>query len=169
MSNEIQFENQTESEPAASFSPVTEEAPAARAEAASREPAQEPAPPPQPTAEVTENDRLVGGLCYLSQVIIPIVLPAIILLSETGRARPFQRYHAVQSLGFLAAAVLYEVAATIVYLVLTAVSAGCLGCILWVLFFLPIIPAVYYAWEAYQGKMFEIPVVTPFMKDQRWL
>ena len=52
---------------------------------------------------------------------------------------------------------------------LSAASGGFLGCIAWVLYLLPIVPFVYYAYLAYQGKEFEIPVVTPFMRQQKWL
>jgi len=119
--------------------------------------------------EASADDKLLGGLAYLSQIIVPLIVPVIMLVSETSRARPFQKYHAVQSLGFLAAAIIYEVLATIVFTILTAITGGCLGCVLWLLFFVPIIPAVYYAYLAYKGKRFEIPYITKFMREQGWL
>ena len=119
--------------------------------------------------EASENDRLMAALAYASQIVIPIIIPLIMLLSETSKNRPFQRYHAVQSLGFLVAALIYEIVAAIVFTVLTVISFGCLGLILWIHFFLPIIPALYYAYLAYQGKRFEIPFVTNFMRQQNWL
>ena len=49
-------------------------------------------PPPE---EITENDKLMAALAY------PIPLIAIvILLVQEMKDRPFQKYHAVQSLGF---------------------------------------------------------------------
>jgi uncharacterized membrane protein len=120
-------------------------------------------------ADANENDRLMAALAYASQIIIPVIVPLIMLLSETSKSRPFQRFHAVQSLGFLVAMFIYEIVAAIVYTVLTIVSLGCLGLILWILFFLPIIPALYYAYLAYQGKRFDIPVVSNFMREQKWL
>lgn len=119
--------------------------------------------------EANENDRLMAALAYASQIIIPVIVPLIMLLSEANRNRPFQRYHAAQSLGFLVAVFIYEIVAFIVYTILTIVTFGCLGLILWVLFFLPIIPALYYAYLAYQGKRFDIPLVTDFMRQQKWL
>ncbi len=123
----------------------------------------------EPVQEVTENDRLMAALSYASQVIVPIVIPAIVLLSEENKQRVFQKYHAVQSLGFLVAAVIYEILATIVFVGLSIVTLGCLSCILWVLFLLPVVPAFYYAYQAYQGQYFEIPLVTQFMADNKWL
>ncbi|MCC7354668.1 MAG: DUF4870 domain-containing protein [Anaerolineae bacterium] len=120
-------------------------------------------------AEANENDKLLSALAYASQIIVPIIVPLIMLLSESSKNRPFQRYHAVQSLGFLVAVFIYEIVAAIVFTILTVISLGCLGLILWILFFLPIIPALYYAYLAYQGKRFDIPWVTNFMRQQKWL
>ena len=49
----------------------------------------------------TNDDRVMAALAYASQLINPIglILPIIILVSETSKQRPFQRYHAIQSLG----------------------------------------------------------------------
>ena len=46
------------------------------------------------------DDRLIALLSYATQIIIPVIMPAIVLLSESSKKRPFQRYHAVQSLAF---------------------------------------------------------------------
>lgn len=119
--------------------------------------------------DVTENDRLMAGLAYASQVVIPVVIPAIMLLSEENKQRPFQKYHAVQSLGFLVAAIIYEVLAAIVSCALTAVTGGCLACLLWVLFLLPVVPALYYAYQAYQGLYFKIPFLTDFLVQSKWM
>ena len=143
-----------------------------------REPATEgeeiPGPPVKlarawPAKDVTDNDRLMAALAYASQVFIPVVIPAVMLLAEESKKRPFQKYHAIQSLGFLVAAVIYEVLAVIVFTGLTVITAGCLACVLWVLFFLPIIPAFYYAYQAYQGLYFTIPLLTDFLVQNKWL
>jgi uncharacterized membrane protein len=122
-----------------------------------------------PQLEVTENDRLMAAAAYATQVFLPIAVPAIMLLSEENKQRPFQRFHAIQSLGFLVAAVIYEVLATIVFVGLTIVSLGCLSCVLWILFLLPVVPAFYYAYQAYQGEYFRIPLVTDFLVQNKWL
>jgi uncharacterized membrane protein len=158
-------------EPSKGGTPASEKAQEAAAAAAAKAQAavKEVATGVWVDAEATENDRLMAALAYASQIIIPIIVPLIILLSETNRSRPFQRYHAVQSLGFLAAVFIYEIITAIVYTILTIITLGCLGLILWILFFLPIIPALYYAYLAYQGKRFDIPWVTNFMRQQKWL
>jgi len=69
----------------------------------------------------------------------------------------------------LAASILYELVAAIVFTILTAITAGCLGCVLWVIFFVPLAPFVYYGVLAFQGKYVEIPYLTKFLKDNRWL
>jgi uncharacterized membrane protein len=122
-----------------------------------------------PGKDVTDNDRLMAGLAYASQAVIPLIVPAVMLLAEETRERPFQRFHAIQSLGFLVAAVIYEVLAAIVFCGLSAITSGCLGCILWVLFLLPALPALYYAYQAYQGLYFKIPLLTDFLVENKWL
>ena len=48
--------------------------------------------------EANADDRLIALLAYATQIVIPLVMPVIVLLSESSKLRPFQRYHAVQSL-----------------------------------------------------------------------
>ncbi len=117
-------------------------------------------------SDVNDNDKLMALLSYL---LSPIV-PAIVLLSESMKVRPYQKYHAQQSLGLFVVALLYSVVACICYFAVTALSAGILGLCLWVIFFVPLIPFVYYAIIAYtRPAYFEIPVLTQFMKQQGWL
>jgi uncharacterized membrane protein len=120
-------------------------------------------------ADADDNDKLWSLAAYISQMIVPVIVPVIMLLIEPNKNRPFQKYHAAQSLGFLVATFVYEILAGIVFSVLTAITLGCLALVLWVLFLLPIIPAIYYAYLAYQGKRFEIPYLTKFMGEQGWL
>jgi uncharacterized membrane protein len=117
-------------------------------------------------ADATENDRLMAALAYF---LTPIV-PAIILLVDTMKVRPFQRYHAIQALGyFVAGWVIGGVVLGVIFAICSALTLGVAALCLWVIFFLPIIPAIYYAIVAYQGKYFEIPLVTQFMIQQGWL
>lgn len=121
-----------------------------------------------PATDTTDNDRLMAGLAYASQVVIPLIVPAVMLLAEESKERPFQKYHAIQSLGFLVVAVIYEVLAAIVFCGLSSVTA-CLACVLWLLFVPPAILAFYYAYQAYQGLYFKIPFLTDFLVDNKWL
>ncbi len=115
-------------------------------------------------APVSENDKLLAGLSYLSQFVVPIILPLILLLSDDTKKNPFVRHHAVQSLGLFGAAVAFEIVAVIVNVVLAF-----LACILWVLFLLPAVPFIYYGVLAFQGKYVEIPYLTKFLKQNNWL
>jgi uncharacterized membrane protein len=42
-------------------------------------------------------------------------------------------------------------------------------CLSPILFLMAVVAAVYYGFQAYQGKRFAIPVVTNFMVNQGWL
>jgi uncharacterized membrane protein len=119
-----------------------------------------------PVEEITDQDKMMGLLSYIIQVIVPL----IILLTETMKVRKFQRYHAIQSLGFFAAWVLFGILLTLLNCILGLTGVGAvLAMCLTPLYFLPYIAAIYYGILAYQGQYCEIPILTDFMVDQGWL
>ncbi len=121
---------------------------------------------PLPSSDVNENDKLMAALSYFLTPIVPI----IVLLVETMKARPFQRYHAVQGLGLFGAELVYYILACCFTTAISLTPLAILGCILWVLFFVPFILNIYYAFVAYtKPAYFEIPALTQFMKQQGWL
>ena len=125
-----------------------------------------------PTAsyDVTSDDKLMAALSWLGMVLLQVPLVSIVLLlAEGNKDRPFQRHHALQSIGLFVAAIAYEFVAAILFTVGSVVTLGCGALFLWVLFFVPHIMAVYYAWQAYQGKEINIPVVSQVMRQQGWL
>jgi hypothetical protein len=125
--------------------------------------------PPRDASAVSDDDRLMAALAWVSLVILQIPLVSLVLLlSEWNKTRPFQRYHAIASIVFWVAAVIYEMAAGLAFTLLTILSAGCLAICLWVIFFLPHIAALWYALQAYQGRYTQIPFISDLMRDQRW-
>jgi uncharacterized membrane protein len=121
------------------------------------------------------DDRLIALLSYATQIMVPLVMPVIVLLSESSKKRPFQRYHAVQSLAlalfFGLAGVLIGIASLVVMVVplvgwLVGVLLMCLIPIGWAM---AVIAMLYYGYQAYQGKRFAIPGLTSFLRDQGWL
>ena len=117
-------------------------------------------PPAPPAGDVTSNDRLLAALSY------PIPLVAIvILLVEEMKVRPFQKYHAVQA---LAVNVVLWIAIVLLGCILGALTAfiggacGAVPGLLWLV-------TLYWAYEAYLGKYFSIPILTKFLQDQKWL
>jgi uncharacterized membrane protein len=115
--------------------------------------------------EITSDDKLFAALSY---VFSPLVSLLVLLMDQT-KNRPYPRYHAIQSLGFAVAVTIFEFIAGIIFCVGSIVTIGFGAICLWILFLLPIIPALYYAYQAYQGVAFEIPVVTQMMTQQGWL
>jgi uncharacterized membrane protein len=104
------------------------------------------------TSDITSDDKLWAALGY------PIFIIAIIvLLMEEKKKRPFIKFHAVQALAV-------NIAIWAIGLILTFVTFGfgslCLP-ILW-------LATLFFAYEAYQGKYYEIPVVTNFIKGRGW-
>lgn len=124
----------------------------------------EPTPPQAQEPVQDPNDRLMGALAY----IVAVILPLIVLFSETGKLRPFQRYHAIQSLALSVVAVMWTL---LVFIASLIASAACppLGCILWVLYLAPAVPVIWAAYHAYNGEWVEIPGLTQFLRDQNWL
>lgn len=121
--------------------------------------------PVVPAGDVTDNDKLMALLAYLLMPIVSI----IILLVDTMKARPYQKYHAINSLGLAVAETLVAIVACLCIFLLSIPTAGLASCLTPVVF-LVFIPGVYYAIVAYaKPSYFEIPVITKFMKQQGWL
>ncbi len=105
----------------------------------------------QQATDITNDDKLWSALGY------PIFIIAIVmLLMEDKKKRPFIKFHAVQSLALNL--VVWVVAIILGVTVILAVCAP----VLWLLL---IWPAVL----AYQGKYFEVPVITKFIRGQHWV
>jgi uncharacterized membrane protein len=107
---------------------------------------------PQPTnPDVTSDDKLWAALGY------PIFIVALIMLFVEGKKdRPFIKFHAVQA---LACNVILWIAVIVLQFIPVV---GCIAPFLWLILLWPAI-------MAYQGKYFEIPVITKFLRDQHWV
>ncbi len=105
----------------------------------------------QQVPEVTSDDRLWAALGY------PVALVALLaLLMEEKKERPFIRYHAVQALAL-------NVVLLVAMMLLTATLVGALCApLFWLVTFWP-------AYEAYNGRYTEIPVITDFIRKQNWV
>jgi uncharacterized membrane protein len=120
--------------------------------------------------DATNDDRIMAALSWISQLIFPLgfILPVILLVSEASKKRPFQRYHAVQSLalGLIIWTLAFIYMMSWVTVGWIAILCLCLllpvGIALWLL-------PLYYAMLAYNGKRFRIRGLTQFLEDQRWL
>jgi uncharacterized membrane protein len=104
------------------------------------------------TTDINDNDRLMALLAW----IIPLVA-LIMLLVESMRERPFQKYHAVNSLAF-------SIVFFVVLSILSVVTFG-FGSCLFILWFV----VIYWGVKAYQGEWVEIPWLTGFLKGQGWI
>ena len=102
------------------------------------------------TANVTSDDKLWSALSYVFSPLVPIIL----LLMEDKKNVPFIKFHAVQSLAI-------GIVLVIIVPIIGVLTFGC-GFVLWVIM-------LYWAYKAYQGEMFNIPIVTDFIKKQGWV
>ncbi len=126
----------------------------------------EPQGPRPPST--TDNERLLAGLSYFSQIVVPAVLPVILMLTDETKKSDFVRFHAVHGLALFVASVIYALVAVIVFVVLGAI-APVLTCLTWILFLVPFAVLIYYGVLAFQGKRTEIPWLTQFLRDNNWL
>ena len=113
--------------------------------------------------DITSDDKLWAALGY------PIFIIAVIMLfMEDKKKRPFIKFHAVQALALNVVVVIGIIVINILATILGALTFGIgalVGCITPILWLLLIWPAVL----AYQGKYFEVPVVTKFIRAQHWV
>lgn len=103
--------------------------------------------------QITNDDKLWAALGY------PIPIVAILaLLMEEKKDRPFVKFHAVQS-------IVFNVAIWVIIIVLSAVTLG-IGAvcapIVWLVTLWP-------AFDSYNEKYTEIPLITDFIKNQGWV
>ncbi len=110
------------------------------------------------TATPTEDDRLWGMLAWLPA--IGWIFAILILVMEDRKSQPFQRFHAVNALGF---SVLVFVINTLLSLTGVGILISCPLSILLLLY------QIYMAVQAYQGNWSEVPWFTNFAKQQGWI
>jgi uncharacterized membrane protein len=120
---------------------------------------------PAPEGEFTDQEKLMAALSYP----IPVVALIVILLSEDLEYRPFQKFHTVQSLAVnivlwvilvLLSCVLDKVLGAIAH----GIGAPCV-CLFWLLWLV----TLYWAYLTYQGRYFDVPVITDFIRRQGWV
>lgn len=136
------------------------------------DPSAERPPLPETQNTIDEDDRLLAALCYASQIVAPLVVPAIVLLVEKYRHRPFLRYHAVQSLSLtlaLAAALVALALGTVVVQVVPLIGALiglAVFCLMPVIGLAALLMYLFYALDAFKGRWSTIPLLTDFLRDQ---
>jgi len=118
-------------------------------------------PVPSGDLDITEDDKLWGLLCYLLWPLSVI----LVALMEDKKARPYVKYHAIQStgLGVVAWVLVVILACVLGAITFWALGLGaCCGIV-------PVLAMFYYAYLAYQGDYFDIPYLTDLMVQQGWL
>ena len=91
--------------------------------------------------ETTSDDKLWAALAYVFSPIVPI----IILLMPDKKDRPFIKAHNAQAL--------------VLGIITLVTSAFCVGILVW--FY-----QLYCAYQAYQGLLVEVPLITNMVKGQ---
>lgn len=103
------------------------------------------------SASATSDDKLWAALAYVFTPIIPIIL----LLLEDKKNRPFIKQHNMQAL----------VWGVVFYIIVSVTSVFLIGLCIWPL---GLLAQLYWAYQAFQGKSVNIPVITDLVKNQGW-
>lgn len=108
-----------------------------------------------PPNDITSDDRLWALLAYIFTPIIPVV----ILLMPDKKDRPFLKAHNIQALAL-------GVVEWVINIILSIISFGILGCVVGLIF---LAINIYYGVKANNSEVFEIPVITNFVRQQGWM
>ena len=95
----------------------------------------------EPMSDITSDDKLWAALAYALSPIVPI----IILLMPDKKDRPFIKAHNAQAL--------------VLGIITVVTSAFCIGILVW--FY-----QLYCAYQAYQGLLIEVPLISKLVKGQ---
>ena len=132
-----------------------------------------PPPGPGPVSELSQpsdDDRLMAALAWISMVVFQLPLVSIVLLlAESNKNRPFQRYHATTSILFWLGSIVYEILAIFAYTVLGLVTLGCGFLCLWPILLVPHALALWYGFQAIQGRYSDVPGASQFARTQHWV
>jgi len=101
----------------------------------------------QPPVDITQDDKLIAALCYVFSPLVPI----IIMFLDDKKERPFIKAHYMLAL-------VTGIALMVLTFILAAIPVlGCISPFLWLVM-------LYYAYKAFQGEIFEVPVISGFLK-----
>ncbi len=104
------------------------------------------------TPEITGDDRLWVVLCFLLTPLFPLIT----LFMDSRKDRPFIKYHTVPTL-------IFGVVEGILIGILQFVPVvNCIIPFIWII-------NLIYALKANKGVYVDIPVITQFAKDQKWM
>ncbi len=109
----------------------------------------------QPQPGVSDENRLLAALGY------PFGIIALIVLLTDMKKNRFMKYHAIQALLFILAAVILFAGGSVLLAILAAIARP----LAFLAFLFPLaslawlVLTIVYAVQAYNGKIFSIPVV----------
>ncbi len=119
---------------------------------------------PRPPTTATENERLLASLGYISQLLLPLLMPILLVTSRATKQSGFVRHHATQAIALVGVGVLYDLLVVLVLLLMRSrLLLMALGAALLVM--LPVAITLWYAIHALRGRWIEIPLVTNLLKD----
>ncbi len=119
---------------------------------------------PNPPRATTENERLLSALAYVSQILLPLLMPILLLANRNTRKSDFVRHHATQSIALVVVQVIYYILVVLIFL-LWRDDAYVLALGVALMILAPVLAYFFYGIRALTGHWTEIPWVTNFLKD----
>ncbi|MDD5172305.1 MAG: DUF4870 domain-containing protein [Candidatus ainarchaeum sp.] len=124
-----------------------------------------------PASTGSDDTKLFGGLCYIPFFAIGLIVSLFILLTER-KENKFLKFHATQSLIFMVVSAVVVITlfvimwfGAVVVSVFTYGVGGLVCCGLEALLLvLYLVMWLFFAWQAYQGLEYEIPVIGKFAR-----
>jgi uncharacterized membrane protein len=113
--------------------------------------------------EITQTDRIWAALSYVFGI-----LAIIALILDDTKNRKFVKYHAVQALGLWVVYFIFSMVLNFLNLAFLW-RIPFMWCGVSMLLLAIWLGALYMAYLAYQGKYFQIPVITDFLASQKWI
>lgn len=103
---------------------------------------------------VSEESRLLGVLCYIVQLLMPL----FILLTDRKKDK-YLCFHAYQSLLFSGTIVIYYVWLVLFGFVLAMIARFAADLVVALLALVPWVAIIFIAWKVYPGKKYLLPVI----------
>lgn len=117
----------------------------------------------QSGSTVDSNDKILAALGYIF-----VIIPIIMLLMEEQKNKAFIKYHSVQSIVLNVVVWVVTVGIMVLAGIAAALTFG-LGAICSCLAFIPLLVLLWPAIDSFGGNYTVLPVITDFIKGQKWV
>ena len=132
---------------------------------------EKPEPAAAAPAKSGNDQNLIAALCYIPIFAIGFLVSLYVLLTEK-KENKFLKFHAIQALMFMVVGGIVFICLWIVLVIITMVISMvtygiggiCMMAVMGILLLLYLVAFFFFAWKAFQGQEYEIPVLGKFAR-----